>query len=68
MSSTANRRFKRQKERDFRKGKIEEYLNGEVKNPILKKIIEEEIIFSKNLGNICSDYHKRGEGNRFRSA
>ena len=32
--------------------KIEEYLNGEVKNPILKKIIEEEIIFSKNLGNI----------------
>tara|TARA_R110000868_G_scaffold187018_2_gene429541 strand:+ start:293 stop:526 length:234 start_codon:yes stop_codon:yes gene_type:complete len=53
MSSTANRRFKRQKERDFKKGKIEEYLKipteQDVEEYILDKKKENEQLL-KNLG------------------
>ena len=53
MSSTATRRYKRQKERDFRKGKIEEYLKipteQDVEEYILNKKNENEQLL-KNLG------------------
>jgi hypothetical protein len=53
MSSTLNRRYKRQKERDFRKGKIEEYLKipteQDVEEYILNKKNQNEQLL-KNLG------------------
>jgi hypothetical protein len=53
MSSTLNRRYKRQKERDFRKGKIEEYLTipteQDVEEYILNKKNQNEQLL-KNLG------------------
>ena len=53
MSSTLNRRYNRQKERDFRKGKIEEYLKipteQDVEEYILNKKNQNEQLL-KNLG------------------
>ena len=53
MSSTLNRRYKRQKERDIKKGKIEEHLRiptkQDVEEYILNKKKENEQIL-KNLG------------------
>lgn len=53
MSSTLTRRYKRQKERDFRKGKIEEHLTiptkEDVEEYILNKKKENEQIL-KNIG------------------
>ena len=53
MSSTAARRFKRQKERDIRKGKVEQYYKiptkEDVEEYILNKKNEKEQLL-KNLG------------------
>lgn len=35
---------------------IKSYLNDEIKNPILKKVIEEEFIYSGNLSTILNQY------------
>jgi len=55
MSSTLTRRYKRQKERDFRKGKIEEHLTiptkEDVEEYILNKKKENEQIFKKIEGD-----------------
>jgi DNA-binding transcriptional regulator GbsR (MarR family) len=36
--------------------KIIDYLNDDIKNPILRKVIEEEFIYSTNLVNILQNY------------
>jgi len=36
--------------------KINNYLNGELENPLLKKVIEEEFIYSSNIEEIIKNY------------
>ena len=36
--------------------KINDYLDNNIKNPILKKVIEEEFIYSNNVENIIKKY------------
>jgi hypothetical protein len=55
MSSTLARRYKRQKERDFKKGKVEEYLTiptkEDVEEYILNKKNESELGLKNSIEN-----------------
>ena len=55
MSSTLNRRYKRQKERDFRKGKIEEYLTIPTKQDVEEYILDKKKENEQILKNIGRD-------------
>lgn len=52
MSSTLNRRYKRQKERDFRKGKTDEYLTIPTKEDVQEYILEKKIEADKRLKDL----------------
>jgi hypothetical protein len=52
MSSTLARRYKRQKERDFRKGKTDEYLTIPTKEDVQEYILEKKIQADKRLKDL----------------